>query len=94
MNHTAGPWTVERAIFDEATEDVAYILEGVKTTNVSDAHLIAAAPETKEQRDELLSVCEDILSQSQLPFWHAPGGSVAEETMAELRAAIAKARGE
>ena len=53
--HTPGPWTVERAIFDEATGDVAYILEGVKTTNVSDARLIAAAPDLLEALEGMLN---------------------------------------
>ena len=93
MNHTPGPWTVERAIFDEATEDVAYILEGVKTTNVSDAHLIAAAPETKEQRDELLEALELMVEEMHKI---ADQGPIYPNTVpcVKAHAAIAKARGE
>ena len=38
------PWTVERAIWNDETGDVAYILEGAKRANAATARRIAAAP--------------------------------------------------
>lgn len=43
--HTPAPWTVNRAVFDDATGDVAYILEGVKEAHIPDARLIQRAPD-------------------------------------------------
>ena len=97
MNHTPGPWEARHSIAGPIAEvtgaDVAYILEGVKTTNVSDAHLIAAAPETKEQRDQLLEALELMVEEMHKV---ADQGPIYPNTLpcVKAHAAIAKARGE
>ena len=61
----------------------------------ANAHLIAAAPETKEQRDELLEACEDALYFVRKAYKVQEMddlGPWPEEMIAQLQAAIAKAR--
>ena len=43
---TPTPWEVNRAIWDEATGDVAYVLEGNKYANGWDAKVIEVAPDS------------------------------------------------
>ena len=43
--HIPGPWHVARAIFEEETKEVAYILDGVSQADAPTARLIAAAPD-------------------------------------------------
>ena len=69
---TPGPWSVARSGWDENTDDVWYPLEGVKTSCVADARLIAAAnPDTiralLDERDALKSdICDYVTAASGL----------------------------
>ena len=54
-------------------ETIAVIFESGKTNNAeANAHLIAAAPETKKQRDALLAACKEanteIIAALKIPF--------------------------
>ena len=51
MSHTPRKWKVHRAIWDQETGDVAYILEGVKEARAADSYLINAAPDMFEALD-------------------------------------------
>jgi len=71
VEHTPGPWTIKpnpreidiapafqntlQVIAFAGTEDKEFIAE---LSHEANARLIAAAPETKDQRDELLKACK------------------------------------
>ena len=94
MEHTPGPWHTS---FSATANDVVVVdSDGHMVANTdqwparatvecaANARLIAAAPETSEQRDELLEACEALqryYGQSGMPH------------MSGVWAAIAKARG-
>lgn len=63
-----------------------------KETEIANAELIAQAPETKAQRDELLAAALGA-EQSLADFIGVYGDSGAGEVLAELRAAIRRAQG-
>lgn len=58
--HTPGPWSVARAGWDENTGDVWYSLEGVKTSCIADARLIAAAPELLALAERVARLSRDV----------------------------------
>ena len=55
---TAAPWTVNRAIFDPDSEDVAYILEGVKYACAPDARLVELSPRLRDVLKALVLAIE------------------------------------
>ena len=63
---------------------------------IADAHLIAAAPETKEQRDELLDACESLVRRMEATFDFFPEtcDGVSSMIVEDAKTAIAKAKGE
>ena len=69
MTHTPRPWEA-REVVDYGGAHLAWDVEGPKRPeglggrfgSEADARLIAAAPDTLEQRDELLTVLEGIIS--------------------------------
>ena len=104
--YTPGPWTIEpnpreidiapafqntlQVIAFAGTEDEEFIAE---LSHEANARLIAAAPETKEQRDELLEACKEafgvltepgIMDVDKWKGWR-------KLTVAKLREAIDKA---
>ena len=100
--HTPGPWTAIKATYsdDRGTNDfwhVAYTDRGktwsMKTAGDegrANAYLIAAAP-------ALLAACKAMLDAADGSFWDDDGITIetvrAEETIEQLRAAIAAAEG-
>ena len=73
-NHTPGPWTTKIIINDRgsleikvrsADQYVADVWETLpkRSQSVANARLIAAAPETKRQRDELIEGLSDLLNE-------------------------------
>ena len=64
MTHTQVPWKAHRAIWDQETGDVAYILEGVKEARAADSYLITAAPDMLEALETIMDIgdkaCRDI----------------------------------
>ena len=82
MSHTPRPWKVHRAIWDQETGDVAYILEGVKEARAADSYLITAAPDMLRAMEAVSGESEesDYLTQAQI--------------YGMCRSAIRKARGE
>ena len=62
----------------------------------ANAHLIAAAPETKEQRDELLDACESLVRRMEATFDFFPEtcDGVSSMIVEDAKTAIAKAKGE
>ena len=109
MTHTPGLWRVkpERdldditalSIVDANENEIAYLYAMYYDDDDSlytNAHLIAAAPETKEQRDELLEACEDALDLVRTAYKVQEMddlGPWPEEIITQLQAAIAKAKG-
>lgn len=90
-NHTNGPWTIygdiegQTAICDESDTIIAYLDKWSSERlreNVSNARLIAAAPELLAALRELTIACED------------EGVRCISHLLAKSRAAIAKATGE
>ena len=82
--HTPGPWIVERAIWDEATEDVAYVLTGNKLARTEDALLIGAAPDLLDANRACLAACVECAGNLDYDCTRAP--------CPQVRAAIAKAK--
>lgn len=78
--HTPGPWHVARAIFDDESGEVAYILDGVLQADAPTARLITAAP-------DLLAACEAVMDTFAALDYTPSIASV-------VTAAIAKARGQ
>ena len=109
--HTPGPWRVrpERdfddiialSIVDANENEIAY-LDAMYYDDVdlyANAHLIAAAPETKEQRDELLEALEKLLPMARYMGWRLDGYPLPDNSslgvaVKKAEAAIAKAKGE
>ena len=102
--YTPGPWTIEpnpreidiapafqntlQVIAFAGTEDEEFIAE---LSHEANARLIAAAPETKEQRDELLEACKELLDYMEKE--HDSFGDMiyfSKEVCAKARDAIAK----
>ena len=110
MTHRPRPWRVipERDFDDifalsivDADENVIAFLDAIYYDDddlYDNAHLIAAAPETKEQRDELLEALEDLVGLASAAMSDANRGAWGEyDITGELEAArkaIAKAKGE
>ncbi|KKM92478.1 hypothetical protein LCGC14_1218080 [marine sediment metagenome] len=107
--HTPGPWSIggdgadvfaggkaptyatARHIADCQPE--APGLLGMASEDVANAELIAAAPETAAQRDELLAVCEAMIRA-----WNKADSAFPESTRSvdpvetDMRAAVARAK--
>ena len=77
--HTPGPWEV--TLVGNVTSPSRIVAH---VTNPADALLIAAAPETAEQRDELLAALEALMANHQ----YQCGDSICDAA----RAAIARAK--
>jgi len=75
MKHTQGKWTVENSgnpYFDIciAAEDGGSICHITKwPEQKANAKLIAAAPETKKQRDKLLEALKELVDHKNVPNW-------------------------
>ncbi|SAK88062.1 hypothetical protein AWB76_06274 [Caballeronia temeraria] len=86
--HTPGPWTVERGDWSEEG-NVRFEIEGIKVFKAADARLISAAPDLLES----LRTTATFLQSATL-IMDKGSRQMALETVAEARAAIAKATGE
>jgi hypothetical protein len=109
--HTPGPWraiTSYGACFhhgnrvsivstiDEFDQTVAEVWPTDGDSDIADGSLIAAAPETKRQRDELLAALDDLCgpgAQFELVCDEAEHDESSGCVWCEARAAIAKATG-
>ena len=112
MTHTPGPWKAVTAydqddgtlyfqVFETRTGDRAGICTSQemhlsREEMAANAHLIAAAPETKEQRDELLDACESLVRRMEATFDFFPEtcDGVSSIIVEDAKTAIAKAKGE
>ena len=84
MSRTPGPWHISTpVVFTISSKTEPFIAGGI--LDLDDARLIAAAPDTLKQRNELLEALENVES------WAV---DMPRETWDIVRAAIAKARGE
>jgi hypothetical protein len=98
--HTPGPWTFRRSATPDAFRqyrvypedsgnDIAVIYDCDQSE--ANAQLIAAAPETARQRDELLEACKTLLLETGR---RARKSNLRQETaLNQARAAIARAGG-
>lgn len=102
MSHTPGPWEVTTgtatSYFGVGTMSGQTQI-GVRIFNEDDANLIAAAPDTMEQRNELLDALENLLKEhikTVVGEWGDKAGPEVEREPYIIagRAAIAKATGE
>ena len=108
MSHTPGPWKIqEESFIDYITLDNGTPVAGVYQTPTgacgdhseqhANANLMAAAPETLEQRNELLAALELLIDAEDRPG--RPGSSALvtpakrKLRFANARAVIAKAKG-
>jgi thiamine biosynthesis protein ThiC len=85
--HTPGPWMVIEGTINPLPSDIYCYNVGAKSKNeaISNGQLISAAPELLEA----LKIAEAWISDTQLDFDLSDNG-----TLQEIRAAIAKAKGE
>lgn len=93
MNHTPGPWIVERLtnvgrphVCDARARVIAYMGVAARKEQDANAALIAAAPETKRQRDRLLAALK-ALQRATLT------AHIQTDVISEVHAAIAEAEG-
>ena len=108
--HTPGPWKLSKKVHDPLSgrkhvyktvltedRDIATLVSGAASVMNANAHLIAAAPVTKQERDELLEACQFVLelikAEVQVStFWDDPEAHW-NDSISSLETAIAKATG-
>ena len=90
--HTPGPWKVVGQSVISDSGIICNPPSGPIGELEANARLIAAAPDTLEQRNELLEALTDLISEVEALSYTSP--DVGEWSLDNARGAIAKAKGE
>ena len=97
--HTPGPWHIKAGYGVIESQDGTsiagvYTPRGVREVRQANAQFIAAAPETAEQRDELLEALEALARITCRCILDMPLQDCGIPVHKQVKAAIAKAKGE